>query len=150
MSVLGTCGAVKPGSRPPVICHESTHAENVMHSWEVEYKEHLGPRPMMDDGEQGRGRGIPTGEQSLKEKVNHPAHYGGKDNPHETIKCIEAWGLNYALGNAVKYISRAGKKGSSAEDLLKAIWYVMHDVRHNHNYPGGDFKDRLHDMVDKI
>jgi hypothetical protein len=89
-------------------------------------------------------------ESRMKETVNHPDHYGGKDNPHETIKCIEAWGLNYALGNAVKYISRAGKKGNSAEDLLKAIWYVMHDVRYRHNFPHDEFKQRLHEMVDRI
>lgn len=90
----------------------------------------------------------PTGDM-----VNHPVHYGGKDDPHETIKCIEAWGLGYALGNAVKYISRAGKKGAEAasvDDLLKATWYVMHDVRHRHNYPHDEFKARLHKMVDDI
>jgi len=36
--------------------------------------------------------------------INHPQHYGGKDNPYEAIKVIEAWGLNYNLGNALKYI----------------------------------------------
>lgn len=44
--------------------------------------------------------------------VNHPSHYGG-DTAHETIKCLEAWGLegDALLWNAAKYISRAGKKG---------------------------------------
>jgi hypothetical protein len=62
-----------------------------------------------------------------KEKINHPAHYGG-DTVYETIKVIEAWGLNFHLGNCVKYISRAGKKGKSKklinEDLSKALWYL--------------------------
>lgn len=54
------------------------------------------------------------------EKVNHPAHYGG-DVPHEVVKCLEAWGLesDALLWNAVKYISRAGKKNSALEDLKK-------------------------------
>lgn len=58
--------------------------------------------------------------------VNHPEYYGGKDNPYEAIKVIEAWGLGFCLGNAVKYISRAGKKDSAKliEDLEKAGWYI--------------------------
>ena len=44
------------------------------------------------------------------EQVNHPNHYGGGENPYEAIKVIEAWDLNFRLGNAVKYIARAGKK----------------------------------------
>lgn len=62
--------------------------------------------------------------------VNHPPHYGGENNPYEAIKVIEAWELNFCLGNAVKYISRAGKKDSSktAEDLEKAIWYLNREL----------------------
>jgi hypothetical protein len=56
--------------------------------------------------------------------VNHPQHYGGKDNPYEAIKVIEAWDLGFNLGNTIKYISRAGKKGSTIEDLKKARWYL--------------------------
>ena len=44
------------------------------------------------------------------EMVNNPLHYGGADNPYEAIKVIEAWDLDFHLGNTVKYISRAGKK----------------------------------------
>jgi hypothetical protein len=56
--------------------------------------------------------------------VNHPAHYGGGDNPYEAIKVIEAWGLSFTTGNALKYILRAGKKSSVVEDLKKALWYI--------------------------
>ena len=56
--------------------------------------------------------------------VNNPEHYGGKDNPYEAIKVIEAWGLNFHLGNVVKYISRAEKKGNKIQDLRKAQWYL--------------------------
>jgi hypothetical protein len=59
----------------------------------------------------------------MEEKVNHPSHYGG-DNTYEAIKVIEAWNLNFHLGNVVKYLSRAGKKGSAKEDLEKAKWYL--------------------------
>lgn len=62
------------------------------------------------------------------EAVNHPAHYGGDDNPYEAIKVIEAWGLGFCLGNTVKYISRAGKKGDHLEDLEKAHWYLQREI----------------------
>ena len=57
------------------------------------------------------------------EQVNHPAHYGG-DNQYEVIKVIEAWGLDFHLGNTVKYIGRAGKKDDLLQDLKKAKWYL--------------------------
>ncbi len=62
------------------------------------------------------------------EAVNHPAHYGGADNPYEAIKVIEAWGLGFCLGNTVKYIARAGKKGSLVEDLKKARFYLDREI----------------------
>lgn len=62
------------------------------------------------------------------EKVNHPAHYGGANNPYETIKVIEAWKLGFNLGNTVKYISRADAKGSALEDLKKAAWYLAREI----------------------
>lgn len=60
--------------------------------------------------------------------INHPDHYGGESSPFETIKIIEAlgWGDDFCLGNALKYIMRAGKKSGvgMTEDLKKAIWYL--------------------------
>ena len=65
-----------------------------------------------------------------KEMVNHPSHYGGDDNLYEAIKVIEAWELDFHLGNTVKYISRAGKKHveKELEDLLKAKWYLERKI----------------------
>lgn len=65
------------------------------------------------------------------EKVNHPLHYGGQDNPYEAIKVIEAWDLGFNLGNVVKYISRAGKKdgGDVIDDLEKAKWYLDRHIK---------------------
>ena len=65
-----------------------------------------------------------------KEQVNHPQHYGGENNPYEAIKVIDAWDLGFSLGNTVKYISRAGKKGKDKEleDLRKALWYLQHHI----------------------
>lgn len=66
----------------------------------------------------------------MPESVNHPSHYGGKDNPYEAIKVIRAWKLGFSLGNAVKYIARAGKKDPSKtiEDLKKARWYIDEEI----------------------
>lgn len=65
------------------------------------------------------------------DNVNHPAHYGGADNTYEAIKVIEAWNLDFCLGNVVKYISRAGKKegNSLIQDLEKAKWYLERRIQ---------------------
>lgn len=62
--------------------------------------------------------------------VEHPSHYGGKDDPYEVIKVIEAWGLGFTLGNTVKYIARVGKKDPDKilEDLKKARWYLDREI----------------------
>ena len=68
--------------------------------------------------------------ENNKEYVNHPNHYGGKDNKYEVIKVIDEWNLGFSLGNTVKYISRAGKKNPTKEleDLKKALWYLNHHI----------------------
>ena len=60
-----------------------------------------------------------------EEYVNHPKHYL-KTSGHEVIDVIEAWDLGFCLGNAIKYIARAGRKDKEKrqEDLRKAIWYI--------------------------
>ena len=64
-----------------------------------------------------------------KSNVDHPDHYL-KNSGHEVIDVIEAWDLNFNLGNAVKYIARAGKKNPKKykEDLNKAKWYIQHQI----------------------
>jgi hypothetical protein len=60
---------------------------------------------------------------------SRPAYYGGKDNPHEPIKIIEYYELNFNMGNVVKYILRAGlKTPDKIEDLKKAIWYLGREI----------------------
>lgn len=54
--------------------------------------------------------------------VNHPPHYDF--GPYETIDVIEAWNLPYHLGNVIKYVSRAKRKGNEIQDLKKASWYL--------------------------
>jgi flavin-binding protein dodecin len=61
--------------------------------------------------------------------VNHPAHY--KIGGIETIDFIEAKRLNYNMGNAVKYITRADHKGNRKQDLEKALWYIQRELDHS-------------------
>ena len=66
----------------------------------------------------------------MSNTVNNPKHYGGADNTYEVIKVIEAWELGFNLGNAIKYIARAGKKDAAKgiEDLQKAEWYIKRQI----------------------
>lgn len=67
-----------------------------------------------------------------KEKVEHPAHYGGAKNPHEVYKCLEAWWLlkNAYLWNAAKYVARSWRKDGEPplDDLKKARWYLDREI----------------------
>lgn len=58
--------------------------------------------------------------------VNSPPHYQG--NKFEVIDIIDDFGLSFNTGNAIKYILRADKKGNQKQDLLKAIWYLEHEL----------------------
>ena len=65
-----------------------------------------------------------TPEEKMNDPVNHPSHYtSGKI---EVIDFIEDQKFPYHLGNACKYLCRAGKKDpkKTAEDLRKAVWYI--------------------------
>lgn len=66
---------------------------------------------------------------TMHDPVNHPAHY--KVGGIETIDFIEAKRLNYNMGNAVKYITRADHKGNRKQDLEKAIWYLRRELDHS-------------------
>ena len=69
----------------------------------------------------------PTTGTDKPEAVDHPTHYQGAK--FEVIDIIEDYKLEFCLGNAIKYILRAGKKPGSIkrEDLDKAIWYLRRE-----------------------
>ena len=46
---------------------------------------------------------------------------------------IREQGLNFHLGNAIKYICRAGYKDSKIDDLTKAIHYLENELEHEEN-----------------
>ncbi len=65
----------------------------------------------------------------ISDPVNNPAHY--TDGKIEVIEYIEDKKLGFCLGNAIKYISRAGKKdpNKEIEDLKKAKWYIERRIK---------------------
>jgi hypothetical protein len=69
----------------------------------------------------------------IDDEIDGPSHYGGKDNPYEAIKVIEAHDLGFHLGNAIKYILRAGKKEDEVKDLKKAKWYLERRIQQLEN-----------------
>ncbi len=56
----------------------------------------------------------------------NPQHYQGFSNGAQPVDIAEH--LSFNLGNALKYISRAGRKGDAAEDLQKARWYINREI----------------------
>lgn len=56
--------------------------------------------------------------------VQSPSYY--TDGRYETIEAIEAWRLDHHAGDALAYISRAGKKSPETYclDLQKVLWYI--------------------------
>lgn len=60
-----------------------------------------------------------------KEVINHPSHY---NQGIEAIDVIESWGLNFSLGNTIKYVLRAPYKSNALEDLYKAQWYLNREI----------------------
>ena len=67
--------------------------------------------------------------EKVNDNVNHPSHYtSGKI---EVIDFITDQKLTYCLGNAVKYVARAGKKdpNKTIEDLQKAVWYINQQIK---------------------
>ncbi len=58
--------------------------------------------------------------------VNHPKHYTEHPSGVECIEITEH--MNFNVGNAIKYLWRAGLKGEQVEDLRKARWYIDREI----------------------
>ena len=65
-------------------------------------------------------------EENKNNLVNNPSHYN--KNGIEVIDVIEAYNLNFRLGNVIKYILRSDLKGNKKQDLEKALWYLKREV----------------------
>lgn len=62
----------------------------------------------------------------MHDPVNRPKHYTEHPSGIECIQVTEH--MNFCLGNAVKYIWRAGLKGDAIEDLQKAHFYIEREI----------------------
>lgn len=56
----------------------------------------------------------------------NPTHYQGFSNGAQPVDIAEC--LSFNAGNALKYLSRAGRKGDAIEDLKKARWYIDREI----------------------
>ena len=63
---------------------------------------------------------------STSDHVNHPSHYTAHPSGVECVQITEH--MNFCLGNAMKYLWRAGLKGDAVEDLKKAKWYIEREI----------------------
>mgnify|MGYP003621138494 FL=1 len=74
-----------------------------------------------------------------KDNINHPSHYTSHPSGIECIDIAEHY--DFCIGNAIKYLWRAGlksedgisKKEKQIEDLKKAIWYIKREIKHLSN-----------------
>lgn len=64
--------------------------------------------------------------KNFDDEVNHPAHYTAHPSGVECIDIVEAF--NFNIGNAIKYLWRAGLKADALTDLKKAQWYINREV----------------------
>ena len=78
------------------------------------------------------GRLIPTAlkkdpvNHPREDPVNSPAHYTAHASGVECITITEH--MNFCVGNAIKYLWRAGLKGDAIEDLEKSRWYIDREI----------------------
>lgn len=65
----------------------------------------------------------------MSDLVNHPPHYKA-GNGLEAIDVIEGFGFDkdFCLGNALKYLLRAGRKDDLLQDIRKAGWYISRKI----------------------
>lgn len=75
-------------------------------------------------------------------QINHPDYYRDRSGKtlYEAIDIIDAFNLNFSLGNAIKYIIRAGQKDGEPkhEALEKAVWYLEHEIKRLKTESGED------------
>lgn len=84
---------------------------------------HQGEADAIDEAV-GRNR---VRQPAAPDPVAHPPHY--KSGDMEVIDVIEAFGLGFHLGNVVKYLLRAGRKGDALTDLKKGAWYLERHIK---------------------
>ena len=76
----------------------------------------------------------------MNDPVNHPKHYTEHPSGVECIEITEH--MNFCVGNAIKYLWRAGLKGEQIEDLRKARWYIDREIARILSNAGGNNESR--------
>ncbi len=77
-------------------------------------------------------------KQPAHDSVEAPSHYKTLGDTYEPINVIEAWESGFHIGNTIKYLARAGHKGSRLEDLKKARWYLDREITNTEKSNGKD------------
>lgn len=83
--------------------------------------------PAPEDVKKGTIATDPGSYKQIFDNISNPVHYTG-GRKYEPRKVIMDWDLNFYLGNVVKYISRAGRKGDALNDLMKAKQYLEWEI----------------------
>lgn len=63
----------------------------------------------------------------IHDPVNHPKHYTSHPSGVECIQITRH--MTFNIGNAIKYLWRAGMKDSEIQDLEKAVWYIKDEIQ---------------------
>lgn len=84
------------------------------------------PEPMTNANFPGVVDDWESDDDLKPDMVNQPPHYTSHPSSVECIQVTEHF--NFCIGNAIKYLWRAGLKGDAAEDLKKAAWYVNREI----------------------
>lgn len=82
--------------------------------------------PPLAEGAEHPSRSRAASSLRAADPVDHPAHYTDHPSGVECITVTEH--MNFNVGNAVKYLWRAGRKGDALTDLRKAAWYVNREI----------------------
>ena len=81
----------------------------------------------------------------MTDYVNHPKHYTDTPFGMEVIEITRHY--NFCIGNALKYIFRAGKKWDTIEDLKKAVWYINREITDRENENGKNKSQQTEGMA---
>ena len=109
---------------------------------EFHYKKYLNEEIEVDKSklklveEKKEVKTVKCDKEVVNDPVNHPSHY--TDTKIEVMDYIEDKGFNFALGNVIKYVSRAGRKDAdkTIQDLEKANWYLNREIERLKNLQG--------------
>ena len=84
----------------------------------------------------------------MSDMVNHPPHYTSHPSGVEAIQVTRH--MNFNLGNATKYIWRAGLKDDSIQDLEKAMFYIADEITRLGGNPSRIEKTKIKDIIEDL